>query len=137
MMTDGSKSADHPNAQLMRRIYEAWGRKDATPLLEVAAEDMVWHIGGNHRISGEHEGIEAVAKLCEVVLGNDDGEFCPTFSTVIADDDYALVVTGSSGMHEGEVLSWRVFDVIRFEAGRIKDFWTLGYPQRNSDLVWS
>ncbi len=40
--------ADHPNAARLREGYEAFASGDVTALREMFADDVVWHIAGEH-----------------------------------------------------------------------------------------
>lgn len=47
---------DHPNAELLRKGYEAFDKGDMAVLTELFAENVVWHAPGDSPISGEHRG---------------------------------------------------------------------------------
>jgi len=55
--------AEHPNAELARRGYEAFGTGDMAVLAELIAENAVWHLGGRNRLSGDYEGRDAIFGL--------------------------------------------------------------------------
>ncbi len=54
--------ADHPNAELLRKGYEAFDKGDIAALTDMFAEDVVWHVTGTSPISGVHRGREAVLR---------------------------------------------------------------------------
>ena len=66
--------ADHPNADLLRKGYEAFDKGDMAVLTELFAADVVWHVPGTSPISGVHRGREAVfaafAKTVELSGGS-------------------------------------------------------------------
>jgi uncharacterized protein len=50
----------HPNEELLRKYFKAVDSGDLTTLNEVFADSISAHIGGQHALSGEHHGKEAV-----------------------------------------------------------------------------
>jgi len=52
--------ADHPNAALLRKGYDAFAKGDTATLTDLFSEDVVWHLPGRNLISGEHKGRDAV-----------------------------------------------------------------------------
>lgn len=131
-----SLSPAHPNAATLRHAYDMWGATgDAEPLVAACAEDILWHISGDHSISGDRVGRDRVREVLDKLLSFADAEFCTTYEGVYANDVYGLIVTGCSVLYEEEQLNWRTFDMFRFEEGLIKEFWTFAYPQTLSDRV--
>lgn len=128
---------DHPNAATLKRGYDAWATGDSAPLLDACAEEIVWQIAGQNKLAGEHKGRAAMEDVLRQLVAAADGSFCTTYEGVFANDAFGLVVTGSSGVKDGKPLSWRVFDVFKFNQGKIVSFWTFASPQENSDAVWS
>src|SRR5579859_5367075 len=77
----------HPNEDLIRRGFEAYGRGDIQALMtEFFSPDIIWHMPGRGPLAGDHAGAEAVrthfARLGELsggahrielhdVIGND------------------------------------------------------------------
>ena len=55
--------AEHPNAERIRRAFDAFARGDMTAMTELIAEDTVWHIPGGGPLSGDHQGRETVFAL--------------------------------------------------------------------------
>lgn len=127
---------DHPNAVTLRHAYDVWGATgDPEPLAAACAEDIVWHISGNHSVSGDRVGRDGVREVLAKLLSFDDAEFCTTYDGVYANDDYGMVITGCSVDYKGEQLNWRTFDIFRFEEGLVKEYWTLAYPQAMPDKI--
>lgn len=127
---------EHPNAAFVRSQYDAWARGDATAMANAATEDAVFHVSGIHRLSGDYVGPDGVLRLLRL-LEAADGDFCTTYDTVFANDEYVLVVTQCSGRRNGQILSWQVFDVLRVEKQKIAEFWTFPHPQETSNEFWS
>jgi len=70
--------SEHPNLARYWRAYEAFTKGDADTIREMLADDLVWHVPGRHRLSGDHNEAETMA-LLEVVVP----EFSATGEPVI------------------------------------------------------
>jgi ketosteroid isomerase-like protein len=52
--------AEHPNAERIRRAFDAFAPGDMATMTELIAEDTIWHIPGRGPLSGDHQGRETV-----------------------------------------------------------------------------
>jgi len=59
--------AEHPNVERFRRLYEAFSKGDVDTIREALADDLVWHVPGRHRFSGDRNKVETMALFDEVV----------------------------------------------------------------------
>ena len=84
--------ADHPNAALLRKGYEAFDKGDVTALTEMFAEDVVWHVAGNNPLSGEHRGKEAVFAAFAKTVGVPPLSFKIELHDVLANDEHAVAL---------------------------------------------
>src|SRR5207244_733997 len=50
----------HPNEDLVRRGYEAFGTGDMATLNELFADDIVWHAPGRNQLAGTYRGKDEV-----------------------------------------------------------------------------
>jgi ketosteroid isomerase-like protein len=51
----------HPNAELVRRFTDAQQRGDAAALMDLLADDVVWHVPGKNLLSRDYVGKGEVA----------------------------------------------------------------------------
>ncbi len=96
--------ADHPNAARLRRGHEAFNKGDATALREMFAEDVVWHVAGNNRLSGEHRGKEAVFAAFAKTVGVPPLIFKIELHDVLAIDEHAVALAHLTGSRQGRPL---------------------------------
>ena len=117
--------SEHPNVELARRGYAAFGSGDMPALTELIAEDAVWHTGGRNAVSGVYEGRDAIfgffAKLGEL----SEGTFSVEVHDILANDDHAVVLTtvraaGSSG----RTLATHTADTSHIRNGQVAEFWS-------------
>ena len=121
---------EHPNVERMRRAYEAFHTGDADTVRELLADDLVWHVPGRHRFSGDHNKAEIMALLEEVVPEfSESGE--PVISTfnieiegIVATDEWAFVRTHWDHTRDSKRFDQHGVEVHRLDAdGRIAEFW--------------
>jgi ketosteroid isomerase-like protein len=62
---EGKHMGATENSARIRAGYEAFNRGDVEALIDLFAEDMVWHFPGSSKLAGEHVGRDA----CLALLG--------------------------------------------------------------------
>ncbi|TMK31351.1 MAG: hypothetical protein E6G61_03540 [Actinobacteria bacterium] len=92
--------SQHPNVERMRRAYEAFMKGDAEAIRELLADDLVWHVPGRHRFSGDHNKAEVMALFEEIIPEfNEAGD--PVVSTF--DIDAEISSRRPLGLHTGSL----------------------------------
>lgn len=54
--------SEHPNAIRAREGFDRFIRGDGPALLDLFADDAVWHVPGSMALSGAHRGRDAIAR---------------------------------------------------------------------------
>lgn len=119
----------HPNADLVRRAYELFEKGDVETLQTLWTDDIVWHIGGATRVSGDHAGAAGVLGMFGELMAGTEGTFRVELQTVFADDDQAFSLhkaTASKGGEDYEM--WTVLGY-RFRDGKASEIWSFAYDQ--------
>jgi ketosteroid isomerase-like protein len=82
--------ADHPNAELVRKGYDAFIAGDMEWMNEHLHENIVWHEPGSNFMSGDFRGREAVLAHFAKQMQN----FIPEFDIhdAVANDDHAILL---------------------------------------------
>ena len=52
--------AEHPNAGLLREAISLFNRGEWDAYREYFTDDVVWHVGGDHPLSGDYRGRDAM-----------------------------------------------------------------------------
>ena len=92
---------EHPNAQLLRRLYDAYARRDKDAICELIAEDCTWHIPGRGPYSGDYQGRDAIIELFRSLMRLSKGTAVIRLDDVIADDRYAVALQTGTGTIDG------------------------------------
>jgi ketosteroid isomerase-like protein len=113
-------TSEHPNADLTRRIFGAFGR-DAKQISAGLARDIVWRVPGSTSMSGEYRGRREVVEFLRRTGIETCGTYRSKLHTVLANDEWGLAVYRAWGTRNGIDLDVDQAFVIRFEDGMWKE----------------
>lgn len=129
--------AEHPNAALIRRAYEALARRDVDTLNEVSHDDLVWQIPGRNPIAGEYHGRDRVLAFNAHVLALTDGSLTLDLVDVWANDRGAVALHRGGGTRpDGRPNHDEVCMVFGIRDGRIASARYYPYDQYGVDVFW-
>ena len=129
--------AEHPNAALLRKGYEAFARGDIAAITDLFAEDMVWHVPGNNLISGEHKGRDAVFAVFAKTMELTGGTFKIDLHDIVANDEHTVSLTRAAASRQGKQLDLRGADIYHIRNGKVTEWWSFVEDQRLDDEFWS
>lgn len=115
---------DHPNVLAYHRTVEAFRQGDLDAVASLIAEDVVWHVPGDHPLAGDHVGRERVLELLARLgpLG-----FTIREHDVFADDEHLCALSFIGARREGLEVETRVVSVFHFRHGQQTERWF--YPE--------
>ena len=104
----------HPNAELLERLFGAFGR-DAIVVARTLADNVVWRVPGANAMCGEYAGRDATLQFLRQTLVLTGGTYRTELRYVVADDERAVAVYRARGEREGRTLDIEqaLFCVIR------------------------
>jgi uncharacterized protein len=111
---------EHPNAQLIRRLFGAFG-KDAKQISAAMTRDVLWRVPGSTAMSGEYRGRRDVVDFLRRTGIETGGTYRSRLHTALADDAWGLAVYRAYGTRNGIELDVDQALVIRCEDGRWKE----------------
>ena len=129
--------AEHANASLLRRGFEAFDKGDMAALTEVFAQDVVWHVPGDSQLSGVHRGRDTVFAVFAKVGELSGGTYKIDVHDVLANDEHAVALTRGTGSREGKQLNSLDAAVYNMANGKVTEFWFFAEDQRLTDEFWS
>ena len=127
----------HPNEDLVRRGFAAFGTGDIATLRELLADDIVWHVGGRSPIAGDYKGKDEVLGFFAQLAERTRGTFRVDVHDVLANDEHVVALVKGTGEREGKTLNddgAQVFDV---QGGKVTEEWFHPGDQYASDEFWS
>jgi uncharacterized protein len=113
----------HPNEDLIRRGYEAFGAADMATLGELFADDIKWHVPGNNPLAGDLEGKDAVFQNFARIAEMTGGTFRLEIHDVLANDEHGIALVRTSGQREGKSLTDNAVHVLHIQGGKVVEFW--------------
>jgi ketosteroid isomerase-like protein len=129
--------ADHPNLELLRRGYAAYGSGDMDTINELFADAVVWHVAGRSPLSGDYNGKEEVfgffAKLQEMSEGTSKVEV----HDLLANDEHGVAVVTESATRNGRNHEGNATHVLHVRDGQVTEFWDAQTDQYAADEFWS
>ena len=131
--------ADHPNVELMRKGYAAFGRGDMETLRsELFQPDIVWHQVGDNLVSGDYSGAEQVLALFGNIFQLTGGNFRPELREILATDDLILGIGVSNGTRDGKsVVNEPYLHAARVRDGKMQESWVINLNQDRANEFWS
>jgi ketosteroid isomerase-like protein len=103
----------HPNAELLQRLFGAFGR-DAKQISAAFDRDVVWRVPGTTAMSGEYHGRRDVVDFLRRTGTETAGTYRSQLRTVMADDEWGLAVYRAQGTRNGIDLDVDQALVVRF-----------------------
>ncbi|MDJ0340000.1 nuclear transport factor 2 family protein [Streptomyces sp. H10-C2] len=77
---------EHAHAALVRKGYEAFSRGDMDTLRGMMTADCAQHVPGDHQLSGDFKGIDAVLGYYGQLAGETNGSFRVELQKLFVDD---------------------------------------------------
>jgi ketosteroid isomerase-like protein len=127
-------SHEHPNVTLTREGFEAMDRGDMTWFDEHTADDVVWHVGGNNKMSGTYTGKQAVMELFG---GMQQAEFSGDVHDVLGNDDHVVVIGTATGKTpDGEAFEYKYVNVFHIQDGKTTEAWGMSENDAETDPIF-
>lgn len=121
---------DHPNTMAYLRTVDAFRDRDFETIASLIAEDVVWHLPGDHPLAGDWEGRDRLLQLLAKLgpLG-----FTIREHDVFADDDHVCGLGYIGARRDGLEVETRVVSIFHYRDGRQTERWF--YP--DDVVVWN
>jgi ketosteroid isomerase-like protein len=125
------------NIELTRKGYAAFNSGDIEAVMNLLADDVVWHVFGSGPLAGDHEGKQAVMELFGKYLQLLDSQ-ATDVQDVHANDQHTVVMATLALSRKGQSIEHKITDVIHPDSeGRVKEFWRFFDDQGKSDAFIS
>jgi ketosteroid isomerase-like protein len=108
------------NATIVRRIFDAFARKEGLALRGLFADDAIWSVPGRGVMAGEYEGREAIFRFLASLPRETGGTYGSRLIDVLASDDRAAALYRASGTRHGRTLELDQVLLFRIEGGLVR-----------------
>lgn len=129
--------AEHPNAQFMRRLYQAFYEGDDEALHRLIADDAVWHVPGRSSLAGDHRGHEQIFGFFGKLMELSGGTFKAELHDITASDEHAVGLDKITGRRGDKELDMNLAMVVHISDGKITEAWDVIGDQYAWDDFWS
>ena len=129
--------SDHPNLESARASYEAFAKGDMETVSANMSDDIVWHTAGNHILSGDYVGKEAVFGFFARLMEETGGNFKNEIHDLLANDEHVVALVIGTATRGDKTLEGRTVHVFHMEDGKLKEFWAFAEDQSVVDEFWS
>ena len=129
--------ADHPNLDLLRRGYAAYGSGDMDTINELFADDIVWHIAGRSPLAGDYSGKEQVFGFFAKFQEMSDGTSKVEVHDMLANDTHGVALVTESGARSERSHQGHATHVFHVTDGKVTEFWDAQTDQYAADEFWS
>ena len=127
----------HPNAEGVRRVFDAFGGGDTRALVDVLADDIVWRVVGSVAVARDYRWREDVFTLFRLTRTLTDGTYRSRLLWTLADDEHAVAVYRASGTREGRVLDIDQVLLITVHEGRWTEVVALPTDPTAFEAFWA
>jgi ketosteroid isomerase-like protein len=127
----------HPNEDLVRRGYAAFGTGDLPTLSELFADDVIWHVGGRSSITADYKGKGEVLGFFGRLAQETGGTFRLDLHDVLANDEHAIGLVKTAAERQGRTLDDNGVQVFHIEDGKVTESWFHPGDEYATDEFWS
>ena len=132
-MTDAARL----NETVVRRIFDAFARKQGFALRETFAVDAVWTVPGDGVMAGVHRGREAIFRFLGRLPKETGGTYTSSLVDVLASDDRAAALYRATGDRLGRRLELDQVLLFRLEGGLVTEVLALPADPAAFEAFWA
>ena len=101
----------HPNEDLMRTGYAAFGAGDVPGVLAILDPGITWTAGDHNALTSVSHGHDEVVAFLTKLFEVTGGSFTLDVQRIVADDTGAVVVSNAAATRDGVAHSWVITHV--------------------------
>jgi len=129
---------DHPNARRTREYLDDFAIGDLAGLQGYYSDDVVWHVSGSHRLSGDYHGKTELFDYFDQVKKLTSGTLTLRAESVLASDDHVALFLRASGKRAGRRLDTMMVEAISVgPEGTWSEVWSMAEDQAAVDEFWA
>ena len=125
------------NGVLVRRIFDAFARKEGFALRGLFAEDAVWNVPGRGVMAGTYEGRDAIFRFLARLPAETGGTYGSELVDVLASDGRAAALYRARGTRHGRTLELDQVLLFRIEGGLVRSVLALPSDPEAFEEFWA
>lgn len=125
------------NAALVRRIFDAFARREGLALRGLFAEDAVWTVPGRGVMAGTYRGREEIFRFLARLPKETDGTYGSELVDVLASDTRAAALYRARGTRHGRTLELDQLLLFRIESGLVREVLALPSDPDAFEAFWA
>jgi ketosteroid isomerase-like protein len=125
------------NEGVVRRIFDAFARRDAFALRRCFAADAVWTVPGEGAMAGVYRGQEAIFRFLGRLPKETDGTYRSRLVDVLASEGRAAALYRASGTRRGRSLDIDQVLLFRVEEGVVAEVLALPSDPDAFEEFWT
>ena len=115
----------HPNEDLVREAYAAFGRGDMDALRDkFFTQDVRYYVTDRSPLAGDYEGVDQVLQFFARIFEISGGTFSFELHDVLANDEHAVALVTVRGERAGKQLTDNEVLTYHIRDGKISEVWT-------------
>ena len=125
------------NEAVVRRIFEAFARKEAFALRGLFAEDAVWIVPGGSVMAGTYRGRDHIFRFLARLPKETDGTYGSELRDVLASNERAAALYRARGLRQGRELGLDQVLLFRIEDGLVREVLALPSDPDAFEEFWA
>jgi uncharacterized protein len=125
------------NEAVVRRIFDAFARKEGLALRGLFAEDAVWFVPGQGVMAGTYCGREAIFRFLAKLPRETDGTYGSELIDVLVSVDRAAAFYRARGQRHGRTLELDQLLVFRIADGLVREVLALPSDPDAFEAFWA
>lgn len=125
------------NEALVRRIFDAFARKEGFALRGLFADDAVWTVPGGGAMAGVYRGREEIFGFLARLPRETDGTYGSELVDVLASDGRAAALYRARGARHGRTLELEQVLLFRISEGLVREVLALPSDPEAFERFWA
>jgi ketosteroid isomerase-like protein len=125
------------NAEIVRRIFEAFARKEGFALRGLFAEDATWIVPGRGAMAGTYRGRDEIFRFLGRLPKETDGTYASELLDVLASDTRAAALYRATGTRRGRTLELEQVLLFRIDGGLVREVLALPSDPDAFEAFWA
>jgi uncharacterized protein len=127
----------HPNAETIRKGFEAFGRGDMETARSIFRPNVIWRVSGHGPLSGEFHGFDEIARWGAQLYERSAGTFGEELIDILANDGWAFQIATYHAERLGRKIQDYTWNVFRMVDGQVSECWVYFGDSERFDDFWS